>query len=75
MNMLNTAQIAQAQQLVDNMAKGTYTVKQIFGASWANVPKKNLYGKYFKDAVMNGKINNIVFNEIKSNNHNVYDIK
>lgn len=74
MNMLNTTQIAQAQQLVDKMAKGTYTIKQIFGTSWANVPKKNLYGKCFKDAVMNGKINNISFNAIKSNNHNVYDI-
>jgi hypothetical protein len=72
--MLSPTQLTQAQLHINNMPKGTYTLKSIFGISWQNISNKNLYGKDFKDSVNAGQLSNIVFNKIKSNNHNTYNI-
>lgn len=75
MTMLNAIELVHAQQHIDNMPKGSaYTLKKIFGASWASIQNKNAYGKKFKQSVSTSQLNNIVFNKIKTNNHNTYSI-
>ncbi len=72
--MLNHTELTQAQLQINNMPKGTYTLKKLFGTLWNNIPNKNTYGKNFKASVIAGQLSNIIFNKIKSNNHNTYII-
>lgn len=74
LTMLSHTELTQAQLHINNMPKGTYTLKELFGTLWKNMPNKNTYGKNFKASVIAGQLSNIVFNTIKTNNHNTYII-
>jgi len=77
MKPLTSAEIDQAQSIIDNASPGTYELCVLYGPKWKKVAVPTTFGKRFKEAVEAGRLRRITQtgvrdDDVKTNNHNVY---
>ncbi len=72
--MLDSKQLAEAQLIIDSAAPGIYELKQLYGKRWLSIQAPTIFGSYFKESVVTGKLSNIYLLTPKTNNHQTYEV-
>lgn len=73
--MLSTKEIQILHNSVHKLDAGVYELKDILGDQWYLIKSPTTFGKSFKKFVLDGGFKEIEFIDIKTNNHNTYEIK
>lgn len=63
-----------AQSLIDAKAFDEYEIEQIYGQFWEAIPNPTTFGRWFKRAVIDGRLKNIEWVRRSGENHQIYRI-
>lgn len=75
MPILNPAEIAKAQEIINKSEPRIDELRKIYGSHWKDIDSKTTFGKRFKETVLKGYLQNIRLVEPpKTNNHYTYEI-
>jgi hypothetical protein len=71
---LEQSKISEAQSLINNLTPGEYELSQIYGDKWSEINSPTIFGKKFKESVIEGLLSGISHSRVESDNHNRYTI-
>lgn len=76
MALLSSAEILQAQTIINQASPGIYELKVLYGNTWPSITNPTTFGAKFKATVYEGHLKKIRINidSPKSNNHQTYDV-
>jgi hypothetical protein len=75
MALLSSAEILQAQAIINQAPLGIYELKVLYGNAWSSITSPTTFGAKFKATVLAGNLRNICIstNSPKSDNHQTYE--
>ena len=76
MALLRSAEILQAQAVINQVPAGIYELNVLYGNTWLSITSPTTFGKKFKATVLAGNLRNIRIssNSPKSDNHQTYEV-
>ena len=75
MATLNSAEMEQAQAIINKTSAGIYELSEIYGSVWPTINKPTDFGANFKETVESSvHLKNIKHHSRKGNNHQTYEI-
>lgn len=74
MVLLSSAEILQAQSIIDQISIGIYELNALYGDAWRSVKSPTTFGAKFKATVLAGHLENIRLHSLKTNNHHTYEV-
>ena len=72
--MLSSTELSLAQNIINATPKGLFSLSQIYGSHWKNIPSPKSFGIRFKASVRAGQLRNIKIVERDIQNHTIYEI-
>ncbi len=74
MTLLNSAEILQAQAIINKATSGIYELKVLYGSTWLSIKSPTTFGAKFKATVIAGKLQGICIKSPKTDNHQTYEV-
>ena len=76
MAFLSSAEILQAQGIINQAPAGIYELKVLYGNTWRSITSPTTFGAKFKATVLAGNLRNICLciESPQSDNHQTYEV-
>ena len=74
MALLSSAEILQAQAIINKTTPGIYELKVLYGGTWSSIKSPTTLGATFKATVLAGNLRGICIKSPKTDNHQTYEV-
>lgn len=74
MALLSSAEILQAQAIINKATPSIYELKVLYGSTWLTIRSPTTFGAKFKATVLAGKLRSICIKSPKTDNHQTYEV-
>ncbi len=74
MALLSSAEILQAQEIINKTTPGIYELKVLYGSKWLSINSPTTFGAKFKATVLAGQLQSICIRSAKTDNHQTYEV-
>ncbi len=71
---LSSAEILQAQAIINRAPPGIYELKVLYGSTWTSITSPTTFGAKFKATVLAGNLMGIRIKSPKTDNHQTYEV-
>ena len=74
MALLDSAEILQAQAIINQATPGIYELKVLYGSTWSSIRSPTTFGAKFKATVLAKQLRGICIKSPKTDNHQTYEV-